>query len=99
MPDFFAVCVAAARAGSQVLLDCQDRIQAREKGPKDLVTEADVAAQEAIRGVLLGAFPDHDFLGEEEAAERNAAGLAAIPPRSGQYRWIVDPLDGTANYV
>jgi myo-inositol-1(or 4)-monophosphatase len=82
-----------------VLLDWQDRFQAREKGPKDLVTEADVAAQEAIRAVLLGAFPDHDFLGEEEAAERKVAGLPPIPPRRGEYRWIVDPLDGTANYV
>lgn len=99
MPDFLTVCVAAARAGGDVLLDWQDRFQAREKGPKDLVTEADVAAQEAIRAVLLGTFPDHDFLGEEEAAERKAAGRAAIPPRRGEYRWIVDPLDGTANYV
>jgi myo-inositol-1(or 4)-monophosphatase len=99
MPDFLTVCVAAARAGSQVLLDWQDRFQAREKGPKDLVTEADVAAQEAIRSVLLGAFSDHDFLGEEDAAERKAAGMPPIPPRRGEYRWIVDPLDGTANYV
>ena len=99
MPDFLTVCIEAARAGGSVLLDWQDRFQAREKGPKDLVTEADVAAQEAIRGVLLGAFPDHDFLGEEEAADRKAAGQPLIPPRRGEYRWIVDPLDGTANYV
>ena len=99
MPDFLSVCVAAARAGGRVLLDWQDRFQAREKGPKDLVTEADVAAQEAIRGVLLGAFPDHDFLCEEEAADRKAAGQPPIPPRRGEFRWIVDPLDGTANYV
>lgn len=97
--DFLTVCVEGARAGATVLLDWQDRFQAREKGPKDLVTEADVAAQEAIRAVLLGAFPDHDFLGEEEAAERKVAGLPPIPPRRGEYRWIVDPLDGTANYV
>src|SRR6185503_9904346 len=65
----------------------------------DLVTEADLASQKAIREVLLGTFPDHDFLGEEEAAERTAAGQAAIPERRSEYRWIVDPLDGTANYV
>ena len=79
-------------------MDWQDRFEAREKAPKDLVTEADLAAQEAIRGVLLKAFPDHDFLGEEEAAERKAMGKP-IPPRRSKYRWVVDPLDGTANYV
>lgn len=99
MTDFLSVCIDAAMTGGKVLLDWQDRFEAREKGPKDLVTEADVAAQEAIRAILLGAFPEHDFLGEEEAAERKAAGLPPIPPRRGEFRWIVDPLDGTANYV
>jgi myo-inositol-1(or 4)-monophosphatase len=98
MTDFLSVAVAAARAGGQVLLDWQGRFQAREKGPKDLVTEADLQAQEAIRRVLLKAFPDHDFLGEEEEAERTAEGRPA-PPRRSPYRWLVDPLDGTANYV
>ncbi|MDX1947463.1 MAG: inositol monophosphatase family protein [Pirellulaceae bacterium] len=99
MPDFLEVCVEAAQAGGEVLLDWQHRFKPREKGPKDLVTEADVAAQEAIRGILLRAFPDHDFLAEEEAADRKSQGLAPIPPRRSEFRWIVDPLDGTANYV
>ena len=99
MTDYLSVCVEAARAGGAVLLDWQHRFKAKEKGPKDLVTEADVAAQEVIRGILLKAFPDHDFLGEEEAADRKAQGLSPIPPRRSEFRWIVDPLDGTANYV
>jgi myo-inositol-1(or 4)-monophosphatase len=99
MPDFLAVCVDAAREGGRVLLDWQDRFEVREKGRNDLVTQADEAAQEVIRGILLGAFPDHDFLGEEEAAERKNRGQPLIPPRRSPYRWIVDPLDGTANYV
>lgn len=98
MPDFHPVCVEAARAAGQVLLDWQSRFSVREKGRNDLVTEADVAAQEVIRSILLKAFPDHDFLGEEEAADRKAAGLPT-PPRKSPFRWIVDPLDGTANYV
>ncbi|MEX2173325.1 MAG: inositol monophosphatase family protein, partial [Pirellulaceae bacterium] len=49
--------------------------------------------------ILLGAFPEHDFLGEEEAAERKLKGLSPAPERQSEYRWIVDPLDGTANYV
>ena len=99
MPDLLAVALEAAHRGGAELLDWQSRFSPKEKGPKDLVTEADVASQKAIRDILLGAFPDHDFLGEEEAAERVGRGLPAIPARGSEYRWIVDPLDGTANYV
>jgi myo-inositol-1(or 4)-monophosphatase len=99
MPDFLSVAMEAAERGAAVLLDWQDRFRPREKAPRDLVTEADVAAQAAIQQVIAKAFPDHDFLGEEEAADRKLTGLAAIPPRKSRYRWIVDPLDGTVNYV
>ena len=88
--DFVKVCEQSARAAASVLLEWKGRFRAREKGPCDLVTEADLAAQEAVRSVVLGAFPDHDFLGEEDTA--------ALVRRS-PYRWIVDPLDGTTNYV
>lgn len=64
----------------------------REKGRADLVTEADEAAQSAIHSVILEAFPDHGFLGEEGPA--CAAPAADSPPT-----WIVDPIDGTTNYV
>jgi myo-inositol-1(or 4)-monophosphatase len=99
MPEFLEVATDAAHRAGQVLLDWRSRFSAREKGPRDLVTEADLAAQEVIRGILYKAFPDHDFLGEEEAAERVKRGLAPAPPRRSELRWIVDPLDGTANYV
>jgi len=90
MPDFVSVCEEAARAGGAVLLERWPAFQFREKAPKDLVTEADVASQEAIRRVVLGHFPRHSFLAEEGADIRGA---------DGRFRWIVDPLDGTANYV
>jgi myo-inositol-1(or 4)-monophosphatase len=99
MPDLLSICLEAAHRGGAELLSWQSRFNPKEKGPKDLVTEADVASQKAIRECLLGYLPDHDFLGEEEAADRVAKGLPAIPPRKSEYRWIVDPLDGTANYV
>ena len=95
MREFLSVCEEAARAGGRVLIDWQHRFTAREKGSRDLVTEADVASQNVIREVLLGNFPDHDFLGEEDGAL--AADVITAPPF--EYRWIVDPLDGTANYV
>src|SRR3954452_2322287 len=99
MPAFLDVALDAAQRAGQILLDWQGRFQSREKGPKDLVTEADCAAQEAIREIVRKAFPAHDFLGEEDAAERKAKGLPAIGARTSDFRWIVDPLDGTTNYV
>jgi myo-inositol-1(or 4)-monophosphatase len=90
MSDYLKTCERAARAGGQVLLDWIGRFQAREKAPADLVTEADLASQEEIRRILLSTFPDHAFLGEEG----NPAG-----PADAEYRWLVDPLDGTTNYV
>ena len=87
-----AVCIEAARAGGRVLTEWLGRFTASNKGPRDLVTEADLASQREIRGILLGAFPDHGFIGEESAPEERQAAHAGV-------RWIVDPLDGTSNYV
>jgi myo-inositol-1(or 4)-monophosphatase len=76
----------------------EDRITIHEKGPKDLVTEADFASQRAIRGVVLSAFPGHRFLGEEQdGADDDVDPSAATGEQA--FRWIVDPLDGTLNYV
>jgi myo-inositol-1(or 4)-monophosphatase len=99
MPDHLDTCLYAAHSAGKLLLDWQGRFKIKEKGPKDLVTEADLASQEAIRGILLGAFPDYDFVGEEDAADRKSQGLPPIPQRRSEFRWIVDPLDGTTNYV
>lgn len=88
--EFLMVCEDAARAAGGVLLDWSTRFSVREKGPADLVTEADVAAQEEIQRRILDKFPDHGFLGEESGGNINPGAA---------YRWIVDPLDGTTNYV
>lgn len=90
MADFLEVCERAARAAGSELMHWRGRVVVREKGPCDPVTEADFAAQEAARSVLLKAYPDHDFLSEEEPHGRLA---------DGRYRWILDPLDGTQNFV
>jgi myo-inositol-1(or 4)-monophosphatase len=92
MQEYITVCEHAARSGGQVLLDWQGRINPREKGPKDLVSEADLASQQEIHKILYEAFPDHDFLGEEDDPNDQTQ-------RKSDYRWIVDPLDGTVNYV
>src|SRR5688572_16693446 len=88
--EFARICERSARAGAAVLQSWKGRFNVREKGPSDLVTEADEASQEAVKRTILEAFPDHDVLGEEDQTTRK---------RTSTYRWIVDPLDGTTNYV
>ncbi len=84
------VAVQAARQAGEILQSWSSRFTVSEKGPSDLVTDADLAAQAAIVEAVTSAFPDHDLLGEENlSARRGETG----------YRWIIDPLDGTSNYV
>src|SRR5213080_3595049 len=85
----------AARRGAAVLEDWRQRFTVREKARFDLVTEADLASQQAIRDFLLQQFPDHAFLGEEASASP----VALAPKENAPPTWIVDPLDGTTNYV
>lgn len=59
------------------------------KGFRDIVTDADIAAQSAIVDIIRARFPDHAFLTEEE--DRTLSD-------SGPFLWIVDPIDGTTNY-
>ena len=100
MPEFSVICEQAARAGGAVLLEWVERFSVREKGPADLVTEADLASQETVRKVLLSAFPEHGFLSEEEPSKPAAGAVTGGDDLSTTpYRWIVDPLDGTTNYV
>lgn len=88
--EFLNAAEQAARAGGQILRDWSQKFTVSEKGPADLVTEADVASQAAIYQQLNSRFPDHGFLGEESLQQSAGA--------SG-YRWVIDPLDGTSNYV
>ncbi len=61
-----------------------------KKGRIDLVTEADLTVERAFRDLVGARFPDHDVLGEEDAA--SGPGGAAL-------RWIIDPVDGTTNFA
>lgn len=89
-PTLISVAERAAKAGGDVLRSWEGRVRVQEKGPRDLVTEADIGAQSAIESVIRQHFPDHDFLGEEGGTTW---------PRRSDYRWIVDPLDGTTNFI
>lgn len=92
------VAIEAARAGAAELLSrWEDRVVS-EKAPKDLVTDADLASQKAIRDILMSTFDGYAFVGEEEGENDPPTavreGRADAPPC-----WVVDPLDGTVNYV
>jgi myo-inositol-1(or 4)-monophosphatase len=92
------VAISAARAGAVELMSRRDKFIVSEKAPKDLVTDADLASQKAIRDILENNFGSYAFVGEEEGendppAEVRRADSAAPPC------WVVDPLDGTVNYV
>ncbi|MEM9587125.1 MAG: inositol monophosphatase family protein [Planctomycetota bacterium] len=92
------VVVQAARAGAAELMSRRADFVVSEKAPKDLVTDADLASQKAIRDQLVEAFPAYAFVGEEEGEteppEATRRGDADATPC-----WVVDPLDGTVNYV
>ena len=60
----------------------------RQKSDQTPVTEADVEAEQVIRGTLLDAFPDHAMLGEEQGRHGDS-----------DYLWLVDPIDGTKAFV
>jgi myo-inositol-1(or 4)-monophosphatase len=85
--------VEAAREAGELLVDYFGKIEpswVEEKAKNDVVSKADREAEAICRRVLLGAFPQDRFLGEE-------TGMSGIDESSPV--WIVDPLDGTANFV
>ena len=83
----------AARAAGGLLRERFEAGGERATGSKsthtDLVSEADLAAERAIRDVIAAARPDDAILGEEGGETQEGSGL----------RWIVDPLDGTVNFL
>jgi myo-inositol-1(or 4)-monophosphatase len=80
----------AVREAGQVLMEKFERdIRVEFKGDYDLVTEADRTSEALIVKQITKQFPDHEILAEERDYSR---------PQS-EYRWIIDPLDGTTNYA
>jgi len=93
LADFLDAAQEAARRAAAVLEDWRRRFSVREKSRFDLVTEADLASQRSIYEFLAERFPQHAFLGEEDKTGH------ARPARDAPPTWIIDPLDGTTNYV
>ncbi len=84
---------AARRAGNLINRGARelDLLTVSAKGPKDFVSEIDRGAEAAIVETLLAAYPDHAILAEEGTAKGANA--------EADYLWIIDPLDGTTNFL
>ncbi|GGD87798.1 inositol monophosphatase family protein [Paenibacillus nasutitermitis] len=68
--------------------------------PTDLVTEVDKGSEMMIRNLVLTHFPHHSFLGEEGVEPGPEASAKALNSfRDAEYLWVVDPIDGTTNFV
>ena len=86
------VAVRAAQAGGRILMQKMGRLQGsqiRRKGRYDWVTDADHASERAILSILRKNFPGHSIKAEESAPGEPL----------GSRQWLIDPLDGTVNYM
>lgn len=89
----FAINVA--RDAGSILVDKLGRaLQVSNKGAIDLVTEADLASEKLIIERIRSHYPSHAILAEESGASENHTGDSAA-----EWKWIIDPLDGTTNYA
>lgn len=105
------VAVAAARDAVAVQRENVgrlDREEWAEKGEHDFVTRVDREAEARAVERILGAFPDHSILAEEQATAAPAGGSGANPSPAewvervkspSGWLWVIDPLDGTTNYL
>src|SRR5579859_4139082 len=84
-----AMSAIAREAGSLLLEYFHQGLKIEYKGEADLVTAADRASETLIRERVAKQFPSHDVLGEEQG----------LNDRGSEYRWYVDPLDGTTNFA
>jgi myo-inositol-1(or 4)-monophosphatase len=85
------IAIKAARRAATVINRAStqlDIISVQSKSPNDFVTEVDRAAEVAIIEVLRDAYPEHSILAEESGASGES-----------EYQWIIDPLDGTTNFI
>jgi myo-inositol-1(or 4)-monophosphatase len=88
------VAVKAARAAGSIInraaLDIES-VRVSQKNANDFVTEVDQAAESVIIETLLSAYPGHGILAEESGRAHGA--------QDSEYVWIIDPLDGTTNFI
>lgn len=100
MHPMLNVAVRAARRAGRIITRASldlDRIEITRKQRNDFVTEVDHASEHAIIETLLNAYPDHAILAEESGhtAGKDASALV----HEAEHIWVIDPLDGTTNFI
>lgn len=91
MHPLLNIGIRAARAAGNIIVRNMDQIvdlPINEKGLNDFVTEVDRQAERVIIDTILKAYPQHSILAEESGARGDS-----------EFQWVIDPLDGTTNYV
>ena len=93
MHPMLNTAVKAARKAGNIINRATrdlDLLKVESKRQNDFVTEVDRAAEAAVIAVLREAYPNHSILAEESGASKGS---------QGEYEWVIDPLDGTTNFI
>ena len=93
MHPMLNIAIRATRNAGKVIVRAfeePNKIEVQQKGSNDLVTNIDKDAEAVIRETILKSYPDHSIVGEE---------LGEHKGKSTEYQWIIDPIDGTSNFV
>lgn len=95
MHQLLTIAMKAARRAGSIINRASlelEKVQVSRKGPYDFVTDIDRAAEQAIIEIIQEAYPDHAILCEE-------SGFIKGTKSEPEYQWIIDPLDGTKNFI
>jgi myo-inositol-1(or 4)-monophosphatase len=99
-PLLLATAIEAALSAGRVQKQYfRSAIGIQKKGPIDLVTEIDLRVEREFRALIAERFPDHAVLGEEGIEIGSQFDELTPDLNSGDYRWIIAPIDGTTNYA
>lgn len=102
MHPMLNVAVRAARQAGRLINRASvdiETVQITRKDRNDFVTEVDRASEAAIIETLLAAYPDHAILAEESGFKPGRSTPADTPLKDVEHVWIIDPLDGTTNFI
>ncbi len=97
MEQILQTAITAAKGAGDAIVNASHDLSSltiEEKSINDFVSEVDRLAETIISDIIQSTYPDHSILGEEFGNSMGAADYA-----SSEYKWIIDPLDGTTNFL